>query len=73
MKNRAHLKNQICNGSVMDCGGKRSATPLSHGRKISVCSVDFVRAKALSPLPPLLCYGVAGRSASAVQDAGRYL
>ena len=43
---------------IMDCGRKRSATPLSHARKIIVCRLVSVRPKALSPL----------RSASAVQD-----
>ena len=43
---------------VLDCGGKRSTTPLSHERKIIVCRLVSVRPKALSPL----------RSASAVQD-----
>ena len=43
---------------VVDCGGKRSATPLSHERNISVCRQISVRLKALSPL----------RSASAVQE-----
>src|ERR1035441_11108000 len=35
----------------MDCGGKRSATPLSHTRKASASSRVLVRAKAPSPLP----------------------
>ena len=36
---------------VMDCGGKRSATPLSHAWKASASSRVLVRAKAPSPLP----------------------
>jgi hypothetical protein len=46
--------------SVMDCGGKRSATPLSHARRFSVIRKFPVRPKAVSPL----------RSATALQDAG---
>ena len=45
-------------GSVLDCGGKRSATPLSSARQPKKNSTGFVRAKAVSPL----------RSATAVQD-----
>ncbi|MES1180734.1 MAG: hypothetical protein ABUL66_02605 [Verrucomicrobiota bacterium] len=43
----------------MDCGGKRSALPLSPARKVIVIPKTFVCPKALSPL----------RSASAVHDA----
>gem|GEM_PF-3872813 len=43
--------------SVVDCGGKRSATPLSPARKAHELSEAPVRAKAPSPL----------RSAGAVQ------
>jgi len=43
----------------LDCGGKRSATPLSRGRKLSIVRSRPARAKAVSPL----------RSATAVQDA----
>jgi len=45
---------------VLDCGGKRSATPLSNGRGLGVVRERIARAKAPSPL----------RSAGAVQDAG---
>jgi hypothetical protein len=44
---------------VMDCGGKRSATPLWCGRRLPVICFHSARAKALSPL----------RTASAVHDA----
>ncbi len=43
---------------VLDCGGKRSATPLSPARRFPIVSVTFARAKAPSPL----------RSAGAVQN-----
>jgi hypothetical protein len=43
---------------VLDCGGKRSATPLSHARGLALVRTIFVRPKAVSPL----------RSATAVQD-----
>ena len=43
---------------VLDCGGKRSATPLSSERQPKKISTGFVRAKAVSPL----------RSATALQD-----
>ena len=43
---------------VLDCGGKRSATPLSSERQPKNVSGGFVRAKAVSPL----------RSATALQD-----
>jgi lysophospholipase L1-like esterase len=46
---------------VMDCGGKRSTTPLSHGRRVPFTRSVLVRPKALSSL----------RLASAVQDALR--
>jgi hypothetical protein len=36
---------------VLDCGGKRSATPLSHARKVFASSNALVRPKAPSPLP----------------------
>jgi len=36
---------------VLDCGGKRSATPLSHARKPSASVESSVRPKAPSPLP----------------------
>jgi hypothetical protein len=42
----------------MDCGGKRSATPLSDGQRIPKIRLSHVRAKAPSPL----------RSAGAVHD-----
>jgi hypothetical protein len=45
--------------SVMDCGGKHSATPLSCGRRRSNVPGSRVRAKAPAPL----------RCAGAVQDA----
>ncbi len=48
-----------CAATILDCGGKRSATPLSPARNVSLIPTTFVRPKALSPL----------RSASAVQDA----
>jgi lysophospholipase L1-like esterase len=51
----------ISKARVLDCGGKRSATPLSHERGASAARLAFLRLKALSPL----------RSASAVQDALR--
>ena len=44
--------------SVLECGGKRSATPLSSARCARKISSGSVRAKAVSPL----------RSATAVQD-----
>lgn len=44
---------------VMDCGGKRSAPPLSHVRNIPIVRLIHLRPNALSPL----------RFASAVQDA----
>ena len=44
--------------SVLDCGGKRSATPLSHGRGAANFFTRSVRSKAVSPL----------RSATALQD-----
>ena len=44
--------------SILDCGGKRSATPLSSARQPKNISTGFVRAKAVSPL----------RSATALQD-----
>ena len=43
---------------VMDCGGKRSATPLSLAREVFNGRPVSVRPKALSPL----------RSANAVQE-----
>jgi outer membrane protein assembly factor BamB len=46
--------------TVLDCGGKRSATPLSHARGLSFFRLLLARPKAPSPL----------RSAGAVQDAG---
>jgi hypothetical protein len=46
-------------GHIMDCGGKRSTTPLSSAREISVIRWCVARAKAPSPL----------RFAGAVQDA----
>src|SRR5690242_17632170 len=45
--------------TILDCGGKRSATPLSSGRNRFNKPMVCVRAKALSPL----------RFASAVQNA----
>jgi lysophospholipase L1-like esterase len=45
----------------LDCGGKRSATPLLNGPDVSAKNLIFARPKALSPL----------RSASAVQKASR--
>ena len=36
---------------VLDCGGKRSATPLLHARKSFASSLFPVRPKAPSPLP----------------------
>ena len=45
---------------VLDCGGKRSATPLSHGWMIASWSSSFVRSRAPSPL----------RFAGAVHDGG---
>jgi hypothetical protein len=36
--------------SVLDCGGKRSATPLSHARKSFALRIFLVRPKAPSPL-----------------------
>jgi hypothetical protein len=36
---------------VLDCGGKRSATPLSHARKSFAVRIFFIRPKAPSPLP----------------------
>jgi hypothetical protein len=45
--------------SVMDCGGKRSATPLSSGQRFSDAQSRPGRAKAPSPL----------RSARALHDA----
>jgi lysophospholipase L1-like esterase len=47
--------------SILDGGGKRSATPFSHGRDVSAAQLIFLRPKALSSL----------RSASALQDALR--
>lgn len=47
-------------GTVLDCGGKRSATPLSCACWLTVLRWVLARSKAPSPL----------RSASAVQDAG---
>jgi hypothetical protein len=36
---------------VLDCGGKRSATPLLHARKALASRIFLVRPKAPSPLP----------------------
>jgi hypothetical protein len=36
----------------LDCGGKRSATPLSHGRESHEQTLMVVRPKAVSPLAP---------------------
>jgi len=47
------------NRDVLDCGGKRSATPLSHGRKIFKFTARRVRSKAPSPLPPSFHFGAA--------------
>jgi hypothetical protein len=43
----------------LDCGGKRSATPLSPARRFTLIRTVSIRLKAPSPL----------RSADAVQDA----
>ena len=47
--------------TVLDCGGKRSATPLSHARQLVLTRTRFARSKAVSRL----------RLATAVQDADR--
>ncbi len=44
-------------GTLMECGGKRSATPLSYARKSPAASEPSLRSKAVSPL----------RSATALQ------
>ena len=48
-------------GDILDCGGKRSATPLSHTPKPSAVRETIFRLKAVSPL----------RSLTALQDAAR--
>src|ERR1700733_15793192 len=40
----------VC-ASVLDYGGKRSATPLSHARNVFASTTRHVRPKAPSPLP----------------------
>jgi hypothetical protein len=55
---RGALRSRKCE-DVMDCGGKRSATPLSCGQRSAKVRGSCVRAKAPSPL----------RFAGAVQDA----
>jgi hypothetical protein len=50
---------QVQAGTVLDCGGKRSATPLLPARTVVAIPKTLARSKALSPL----------RSASAVHDA----
>jgi hypothetical protein len=52
------MKTVIESATIMDCGGKRSATPLSSARTAFKETSRVARAKALSPL----------RSASAVQN-----
>ena len=47
---------------LLDCGGKRSATPLSHDQMFSSIRLFLARSKAVSPL----------RYATAVQDAGAF-
>src|SRR5690242_15936844 len=42
--------NSCQSGRVLDCGGKRSATPLSHARRFSVIPTVFARSKAPASL-----------------------
>lgn len=48
--------------AILDCDGKRSATPLSHEQKLSLIRAISARPKAVSPL----------RSATALHDAGAF-
>jgi hypothetical protein len=48
---------------ILDCGGKRSATPLSHDQMFSSIRLLLARSKAVSPL----------RYATAIQDAGTFV
>ena len=55
--------------SVLECGGKRSATPLSSERWAINISDGVIRAKAVSPLSTLRSAATEdGRSATALQD-----
>ena len=53
------MKRSAAAQRILECGGKRRATPLSSGRDGGECSLRCVRAKAVSSL----------RSATAVPDA----
>jgi len=64
MNRRRHNLKELrvfSNGENLNCGGKRSATTLRHGREIIGQSQVSARSKALSPL----------RSANAVQKLSR--
>ena len=57
-RTRLGAMNRCPPGRVLDCGGKRSATPLSHARRRGITGKPSARPKAPSPL----------RSADAVQN-----
>jgi hypothetical protein len=56
---RIRIEITVYSGTILDCGGKRSATPLSHERTITEPRPSPLRSKAVSPL----------RSATALQNS----
>ena len=50
LKSRIGAMNQGQYARVLDCGGKRSATPLSHARRFTLIRIVSLRPKAPSPL-----------------------